>query len=229
MSVSEEEMHARLKASVLDENRPVLCKNLDPKLHYPYLRSKYVLSEEDEELIEVQPIRQQKVHKFIDILMKKGRPGYDELIKSIIQERTQIFLAKQLNQAFEEKVKRLRALLAANNNMRDSSLSQIPADSLKQSTDASPIKIMDLPNFDSLQSSTDTVSSLVSDSLKSSCSDIGVDTDKLPVPVMKQKVVDIETLKLSRKESCENSFDEDLEDNKSLTDSVFTSGSESRA
>ena len=38
--------------------------------------------------------------------MKKGRKGFDELVISIIQERTQIFLAESLNKAFEEKRKR---------------------------------------------------------------------------------------------------------------------------
>ncbi len=39
--------------------------------------------------------------------MTKGSKGFDELVKSLIQERTQLFVAEELNRAFEEKKKRL--------------------------------------------------------------------------------------------------------------------------
>ncbi|XP_045191135.2 caspase recruitment domain-containing protein 9-like [Mercenaria mercenaria] len=231
MSCSDEEILACLKASVLDENRPLLCKTLDPKLHYPYLRSKYVLSEDDEELIEVQQLKKLKVHKFIDILMKKGRKGFDELVISIIQERTQIFLAEALNKAFEEKRKRLQALRASSSNTGSpAGVATDHGHGLDQKIEdlsISTSSIMNLPKFtDSQPDIGNRNSAPLPDSWSNSLSDLGVDTDTLPKPVMPKSNGD--DLKFVRKKSCENSFDEDLNDIKSLPDSI-SSESESKA
>lgn len=55
---------------------------------------------------------------------------------------------------------------------------------------------------------------------RNSLSDLGVDTDKLPKPVMPKSNVDNDLKKTPKIVSCENSFDEDLEDIKSLPDSL---------
>lgn len=227
MSVSEEEVYAWLKSSVLEENRPMLCKTLTPNQHYPYLRSKFVLSRDEEELIEAEPTTKQKVHTFLEILMKKNGKGYDELVKSILQERTQIFVATKLNQAFEEKLKRLRAIAAS--KCKDTSSQQTGPTPIENLQKADLTKLGDLPKFESLQSQVSTVSgSVLRDSWKSACSDSVLESDNLPIPVMQKKVPDVEELRLSRKESCENSFEEDLDETKSVTDSII-SESESKA
>ena len=40
--------------------------------------------------------------------MMKGKRGFDEFVKSLIEERTQVFLAEELNKAYEDKVKRVK-------------------------------------------------------------------------------------------------------------------------
>lgn len=111
MAATNKEILESFKLCVLDEKRHFLCLNLTPKDHYPYLRSSRILTEDDEELIELQQLRKQKVHKFLDILIKRGPKGYDELVKSILLQTTQIFVVEQLNKAYEEKQKRFLALL----------------------------------------------------------------------------------------------------------------------
>ena len=64
---------------------------------------RYVLSVEDEEIIESQITSRDKVHKLIDILLERLPQGFDELVKSLIEGKTQIHLAKMLNEAFENK------------------------------------------------------------------------------------------------------------------------------
>lgn len=218
MSFSEEEMLASLKASVLDENRPLLCSNLDPRLHYPYLRSRYVLSKDDEELIEIQQLRKLKVHKLIDILMTRGRRGFDELITSIIQERTQLFLAEKLNIAFEDKRKRLMVLT-------DTQLESQKLEGIEESSN-SKTDISDLTSSVGSQPCTsNTHTSSLTESRRYPFCDLGVDTDKLPKPVMpKSKCNHGDDLKgsLPRIKSCENSLDEDSDDLRSLPDSEYS-------
>ena len=52
----------------------------------------------------------QNVHTFLPMIIQisQGEQGFDELIKSIVNDRTQLHLAQKLNQAFEEKHKRLQ-------------------------------------------------------------------------------------------------------------------------
>ena len=45
----------------------------------------------------------EKVHRLIDILLKRLPQGFDELVKSLIDCRTQTHLAKMLNEEFENK------------------------------------------------------------------------------------------------------------------------------
>ena len=61
------------------------------------------MSRDDEEIIESQKTTKEKVHVLIDILMKKVPQGFDEIVKSLIQERTQVHVAEMLNKEFENK------------------------------------------------------------------------------------------------------------------------------
>ncbi|KAH3796846.1 uncharacterized protein LOC127837498 [Dreissena polymorpha] len=172
-----------LKASVLNELRPVLCRDLTPENHFPYLRSRYILGQDDIDRIVHQTTKKQKADMFIEILNQKGQSGFDELVKSIIKERTQIFLAEKINKAFEEKMHRLNAIFNHNNS---SSPVLDPEPSLGSSYRASqsPVEHCNSPEPEKACYSP----FLSLESLRSSYSDLGVDTDKLPKPVMPDKV-----------------------------------------
>ena len=64
---------------------------------------RYILSVEDEEIIESQTTSRDKVHRLIDILLERLPQGFDELVKSLIEGRTQTHLANMLNEEFEIK------------------------------------------------------------------------------------------------------------------------------
>jgi hypothetical protein len=84
-----------------------------------------------------------------------------------------------------------------------------------------------LPKFSVLNSDKNYKNSTLSlGTLGNSFSELEVDTDSLPKPTMPKRNED--DLKMYRKKSCENSFDEDLDEVKSLPDST-TSENESKA
>ena len=87
--------------------------------------------------------------------------------------------------------------------------------------------ISSLPQFSALHSDKNCQNlSHSHDSLRISFSDKEIDMDNLPKPTMPKKSED--DLKLYRKKSCENSFDEDMDEVKSLPDTNSTE-SESKA
>jgi len=82
----------------------VLCENIDPRRHYCYLRSKLILSSDDQERIDSGQTRRDRACRLIDILITKGPTAFDELCDSIREERTQIFLLELLHKALENEL-----------------------------------------------------------------------------------------------------------------------------
>lgn len=76
--------------------------------HMDFLRSKYILSEDDCEEINGLPVRKRRASKFLDILCKKGPQAYDMFCRSLEYERTQIFILKELNQEYEKRIRNYR-------------------------------------------------------------------------------------------------------------------------
>ncbi|XP_052790242.1 uncharacterized protein LOC128224440 [Mya arenaria] len=240
MTALSEETATILKTSVLNELRPALCRDLNPVMHFPHLKSKYILNRDDEEIISSIPISRQKVDKLIDILVQKGEKGFDELVRSIVKDRTQLFLAQKLNQAYEEKQKRLQAiemdlrLSQREDQQRSMSLrlSQGPVEHCN-----SPEPLAEPPSLKPVYTpQTGSHEKIKSGEFRSSISDLGVDTDKLPKPVMPliglltDKEKD-EELKKAEQSLKEDSFDEgsdDFDKNKVVIIEVVD-GNESKA
>ena len=81
-------------SEVLNKHRVDLIKKIDfdRQLLLAYLQSKDVLDEEDcQNIIGAGSSRQQKVSKFIDILSRKGRDGYEFFIKALELENGELF------------------------------------------------------------------------------------------------------------------------------------------
>ena len=93
---------------VLESLRQSLTTSLIPDRHMDFLRSKYILSEEDCDEINHPPTRKKKASKFLDILGKKGAEAYDALCASLKEEGTQTFLLKQLHEDFERRLRQYR-------------------------------------------------------------------------------------------------------------------------
>ncbi|KAL4219297.1 hypothetical protein ACF0H5_021877 [Mactra antiquata] len=195
---SENEIFAQLKSMVLNENRSLLCSNIEPKLHYPYLRSKLVLCKDNEEEIESQTTTKLKVHKLIDLLIQRPM-GYDHLVKSIIQEKIQIFIAEKLNKDFEEKKKRLMA----------PALPQ--GDSHGYSSISSPSSI-------TIKSVNESLPNRTSTEILYKVDRTSQDLDSLPKPVLNNKSIEQDNYQCHNK-SCENSFYEGSIDEKLSQDS----------
>ena len=70
-----------------------------------------MLSRDDEEMIEAEISTKQKTHLLLDILSKKVPKGFDELVKSLIQDKTQIHLAEMLNKEYEQKMRNSKCFL----------------------------------------------------------------------------------------------------------------------
>jgi Caspase recruitment domain len=82
----------------------MLCENIDPRRHYCYLRSKEILSCDDQERIDGGQTRKDRASRLIDMLLTKGPTAFDELCASIKEERTQIFLLENLHKALEKEL-----------------------------------------------------------------------------------------------------------------------------
>ncbi|KAK7095480.1 uncharacterized protein [Littorina saxatilis] len=111
-SLSEDDLKAHLKCEVLEAQRKQLARCLIPDRHMDFLRSKYMLSEEDCEEISHPPTRQKRASKFLDILAKKGgAEAYDALCAALREEGTQTFLVKLLHEDFEKRLRLFRELV----------------------------------------------------------------------------------------------------------------------
>ncbi|XP_013406688.1 uncharacterized protein LOC106171096 [Lingula anatina] len=110
-SVSLDNLLYHVKLQILEESRPLLCKNLQPKRHYAYLRSVNILSEDDCAEINHEVTPSSQAGKFLDILQKRGPTVYYHLCQALLKEGSQLFLLRHLNEEFE----RRRALVIAEN------------------------------------------------------------------------------------------------------------------
>ncbi|KAK3586971.1 hypothetical protein CHS0354_026686 [Potamilus streckersoni] len=167
MPPSLEELILDLKIQVLEEKRAELCKNLTAFEHFPYLRSKYILTLEDEEVIKQELTSKQKNSKFLDILIKRGPKAFDELVKSILEIKTQVFLAEMLNKTYEEKRRMLQVINKDSKKLATSDEACSKLEPFSQTTH--PVPNPAKHNMASIQ--------------------LNVDTLSLPTPEKKQNIV----------------------------------------
>lgn len=71
--------------------------------HFDYLRSKKVLTRDDQDTIKQEPSQSAKAGKLLDIVQTKGPDGYEALVLSIQKNKTQPFLVTMLNKEFESR------------------------------------------------------------------------------------------------------------------------------
>ncbi|XP_061165294.1 B-cell lymphoma/leukemia 10-like isoform X2 [Saccostrea echinata] len=88
---------------ILEDQRFYLCKYLEPENYYAYLRSKHVMTGEDEEEIKSLRTRRQRAERFLDILILKGPACFKALVDAILRNGTQPHLAAKLNKEYERR------------------------------------------------------------------------------------------------------------------------------
>ncbi|KAI0227762.1 hypothetical protein LSAT2_021767 [Lamellibrachia satsuma] len=94
-----------MKRQVLEACRDDLCKNSRLTSYVCYLRSKFVVSREDDEEINAEKTTLKKNGKFLDIISTKGSRGYDEFCNAIKKDGTTPHLLEML----DNKLQKLRA------------------------------------------------------------------------------------------------------------------------
>lgn len=121
--ISDEELYL-LKQDVLDRLRTQLVENIDPQAHFPYLKSKNVLSASDCDEINAQVTRIAKADRFVDIIARRGPKAYDKLCRSLDRNGTQTFLLRAMNrkleelrQSYEQEKENLRQMHFVNNQL----------------------------------------------------------------------------------------------------------------
>ena len=72
--------------------------------YIPYLKSKYVISRDDQEEINMAGITKAKNDKIIDFLLMRGSKSYDHLCNAMLEERVDASVVVQLNMALETKI-----------------------------------------------------------------------------------------------------------------------------
>ncbi|XP_021380235.1 zinc finger CCCH domain-containing protein 4-like isoform X2 [Mizuhopecten yessoensis] len=114
---------------------------MNPARYLDYLRSKFVLNEEDKEEIEYEKTRKQKASVMIDILLRKGGNAYDVFVKAIQVDRTQTDLVRILHTEYEKRRNNYFALVRGPATSRihidDRSLPK-PAPPPRATTDSGP-------------------------------------------------------------------------------------------
>lgn len=114
--VSETEILENVKQKILEDKRPYLCKSLNPEDHFNFLRSKSILTKDDQDVIRNEVTRTAKAGKLLDILLTKGPKAYEMLVFSIHRNGTQNFLVEMLNKEFENRKNSYIALLSEKTN-----------------------------------------------------------------------------------------------------------------
>lgn len=115
--IKEEEILHEVRLNILEEQRHYLCKHLNPQDHFAYLRSKHLLTREDEELIKSEVTSKRRAERFLDILVQKGPNCYKSLVDALLKNGTQLFLAEKLNKEYERKKINLHNLLTGSEPM----------------------------------------------------------------------------------------------------------------
>ena len=77
--------------------RDYLCKTLRLTVHISFLRSKSILSLDDDQEINAETTNRKKNEKFLDILSTKGSRGYNEFCNAIKAEGTTGHVLDKLN------------------------------------------------------------------------------------------------------------------------------------
>lgn len=90
MTSSDEEFNYQ---ELLEKHHLEITQNLDLDRQYilSHLRSKFILNDEDCQLIKAGVSRQQKASKFIDILMTKGPSGFTHFIEALEIEHPHLY------------------------------------------------------------------------------------------------------------------------------------------
>ncbi|XP_062608518.1 B-cell lymphoma/leukemia 10-like [Saccostrea cucullata] len=99
-SITSEELDMEI-LQILEDQRFYLCKYMEPQNYYAYLRSKHVMTAEDEEEIKSLRTRRQRAERFLDILLLKGPTCFKALVDAILRNGTQPHLAAKLNKEYE--------------------------------------------------------------------------------------------------------------------------------
>ncbi|XP_033729866.1 uncharacterized protein LOC117319116 isoform X2 [Pecten maximus] len=84
---------------------------MNPERYFDYLRSKFVINEEDKEEIEYERTRRKRASVMIDILLRKGGNAYDVFVMAIQADRTQTDLVKILHTEYEKRKNNYFALV----------------------------------------------------------------------------------------------------------------------
>jgi len=100
------------KREVLEKERHLLCTNLDPRSHYPYLRSRGVINCDEQERVHncrSNESRAASTGLLLDIIATKSE-GFTELCNSIEVDGTQMFLLEALNKSLEKAISQTNVL-----------------------------------------------------------------------------------------------------------------------
>lgn len=103
----------------------MLTNNIFPDRHLDFLRSKYLLSEDDCEEIMAQTTRRRRASKFLDFLATKGPDGYDMFLEALRQEGTQMFILEALNKDYEARFRNYQGKFAFSPSMHSTDLVSI--------------------------------------------------------------------------------------------------------
>ncbi|XP_057300888.1 caspase-2-like [Hydractinia symbiolongicarpus] len=97
-------VYAEWKRDVLEEKRYILCKDIDPQRFFPFLRSKQILDQDNEEDINYERTRLRRAERFLDILVTKGPDAFDYFCEALLtQVAGQLHLLKEILEALDDK------------------------------------------------------------------------------------------------------------------------------
>lgn len=102
-----EDQMISLSRETFDTCRKDLVENLEPRRHFSTLKKCSIMIESECSEIDSATSRETRADKLVDILKTKGNKGYLALAESLIENKTQIFLLKLLNQTFEKRRRNL--------------------------------------------------------------------------------------------------------------------------
>ena len=88
---------------VLEESRSLLVKK-DLSRYIPYLKSKYIISRDDQDEIQLAGTTKRKNDKIVDILLMRGPEAYDHLCAAMLEEKVDANVVITLNVALENKI-----------------------------------------------------------------------------------------------------------------------------
>ena len=81
--------------------RSYLCRTLRLTTHVSFLRSRSILSKEDDDDIKAEKGTLKQNEKFLDIISTKGPQGFDEFCNAIKDERTTGHVLEHINRELQ--------------------------------------------------------------------------------------------------------------------------------